>query len=548
MGLPNDRGAPKEMCAPRGVPSSPKDALERVKNRLRKAPPATILHERGGGGLSDDDDVDMSNGHGSNGHTNGHGIVEHAARAARRMSVGELRETLGRENLDKTALVELYARTRHSAVPEAAPVASTVSKAARDVRCELAYLGEDVSDDDMTLQRRRALLKEAYEEEEEEEESDDESEPEVADEPNRLPKRFGGRPKFPSRRARDWALDDMDGAHDQDITSLGAAMASAVDRWASRSEEDDWAYHIKCVEECVELGARFDEPLTDRDLRDRADRRVDWRCDNEYSYRGKRDEIVDELAWRGVWCPRKATEEKAKRRLRYDDNGGPSAPEEEEEDEEDYSESEEEGELIGDPVEDAVAAAVAADAWHYLEMLRIENDEELKALREEERQAELEDLRNIPRLTSSHLSHFFGDPRYGLRCRLVALGHDNRVRVCGPDFQTSFVGAAFPLGYELFDKNYAFMEPENCEDLKRGFRDREVHEDDIATCYGFARVRYDDREQRYTYIGEAWSWMWPYSSPITMHGRRFTEARRADRELLGKKAAVGAMFGWRDYL
>ena len=39
--------------------------------------------------------------------------------------------------------------------------------------------------------------------------------------------------------------------------------------------------------------------------------------------------------------------------------------------------------------------------------------------------------------------------------------------------------------------------------------------------------------------------MWPYSSPITMHGRRFTEARRADRELLGKKAAVGAMFGWR---
>ena len=92
------------------------------------------------------------------------------------------------------------------------------------------------------------------------------------------------------------------------------------------------------------------------------------------------------------------------------------------------------------------------------------------------------------------------------------------------------------------------MEPENCEDLRRGFRDREVHEDDIATCYGFARVRYDDREQRYIYIGEAWSWMWPYSSPITMHGRRFTEARRADRELLGKKAAVGAMFGWRDYL
>merc|ERR1719247_2951585 len=125
-----------------------------------------------------DDDLDMSNGHG-NGHSNGHGVDEDAARDARRMSVGELRTRLGRENLDKAALVELYARTRHSAVPEAAPVASTVSKAARDVRCELAYLGEDVSDDDITLQRRRALLKDAYEEEEEEE-SDDESEPEVA--------------------------------------------------------------------------------------------------------------------------------------------------------------------------------------------------------------------------------------------------------------------------------------------------------------------------------------------------------------------------------
>ena len=303
------------------------------------------------------------------------------------------------------------------------------------------------------------------------------------------------------------------------------------------------------VDECVAVGARFDEPLTDRDLRDRADRRVDWRCDNDYQYRSKRDETVDELAWRGVWVPRKATEATAKRRLRYDDRGGPSAPEVEEEDEdEDYS-SEEEEEPVGDVVADAVAAAVAADAWHYLEMLRLENDEELKKLREEERQAELEDLRNIPRLTSSHLSHFFGDPRYGLRCRLVALGHDHRVRVCGPDFQTSFVGAAFPLGYELFDKNYAFMEPENCEDLRRGMRDREVHEDDIATTHGFARVRFDNREQGwYTDIGEDWSWMWPYSSPITMHGRRFTEARKADRELLGKKAAVGAMFGWRDYL
>ena len=96
MELPNDRGALKEMCAQRGVPYSPKDALERVKNRLRKAPPNTVLHERGGGGLSDDDDVDMSNGHGSNGHTNGHGVDEDAARDARRMSVGELRTRLGR--------------------------------------------------------------------------------------------------------------------------------------------------------------------------------------------------------------------------------------------------------------------------------------------------------------------------------------------------------------------------------------------------------------------------------------------------------------------
>ena len=302
------------------------------------------------------------------------------------------------------------------------------------------------------------------------------------------------------------------------------------------------------MDECVAVGARFDEPLTDRDLRDRADRRVDWRCDNDYQYRSKRDETVDELSWRGLWCPRKATEATATRRLRYDDRGGPSAPEVDEEDGDEDSSSEEEAEPVGDVAADAVAAAVAADAWHYLEVLRLENDEELKKLREEERQAELEDLRSIPRLTSSHLSHFFGDPRYGLRCRLVALGHDHRVRVCGPDFQTSFVGAAFPLGYELFDKNYAFMEPENCEDLRRGARDREVHEDDIATTHGFARVRRDGRERGHVRVGEAWSWMWPCSSPITMHGRRFTEARKADRELLGKKAAVGAMFGWRDYL
>ena len=114
----------------------------------------------------------------------------------------------------------------------------------RDVRCELAYLGEDVSDDDATLQRRRAALKGAYEEEEEEEESeDDEAAPEAID--NRLPKRFRGRPRFPSRRARDWALDDAAGARDGDVASLGAAMARAVGRWASRSEEDDFAYHMR---------------------------------------------------------------------------------------------------------------------------------------------------------------------------------------------------------------------------------------------------------------------------------------------------------------
>ena len=162
------------------------------------------------------------------------------------MSVGDLRETLGRGNLDKAALVELYARTRHAAVPEAAPVASTISRAARDVRCELAYLGEDVSDDDMTLQRRRMILRDAYEEEEEaSSSSEDEAAPEAIG--NRLPKRFGGNPRFPSRRARDWALDDAEGAHDQDVASLGAAMACAVGRWASRSEEDDFAYHMKCA-------------------------------------------------------------------------------------------------------------------------------------------------------------------------------------------------------------------------------------------------------------------------------------------------------------
>ena len=152
------------------------------------------------------------------------------------------------------------------------------------------------------------------------------------------------------------------------------------------------------MDECVAVGARFDEPLTDRDLRDRADRRVDWRCDNDYQYRSKRDETVDELSWRGLWCPRKATEATAQRRLRYDDRGGPSAPEVEEEDEDEASSSDEEEEPVGDAAADAVAAAAAADAWHYLEVLRLENDEEPKKLREEERQAELEDLGTKPLL------------------------------------------------------------------------------------------------------------------------------------------------------
>ena len=190
-----------------------------------------------------DDDRDVSNGHG-NGHGDGRGVDGGAARDARRMTVGELREALGREHSDKAALVELYARTRHAAAPAAAPGAAAASREARDVRCELAYLGEDVSDDDATLRRRRAALKGAYEEEEEEEASeDDEAAPEAID--NRLPKRFGGRPRFPSRRARDWASDDAAGARDRDVASLGAAMARAVGRWASRSEEDDFAYHMR---------------------------------------------------------------------------------------------------------------------------------------------------------------------------------------------------------------------------------------------------------------------------------------------------------------
>ena len=73
LDLPDDRNELKEMCARAGVPYSPKDALERVKNRLRKAPPSTVLHERGGGGWEmSDDDRDVSNGHG-NGHERGGG-------------------------------------------------------------------------------------------------------------------------------------------------------------------------------------------------------------------------------------------------------------------------------------------------------------------------------------------------------------------------------------------------------------------------------------------------------------------------------------------
>ena len=36
LDLPDDRNELKEMCARAGVPYSPKDALERVKNRLRE--------------------------------------------------------------------------------------------------------------------------------------------------------------------------------------------------------------------------------------------------------------------------------------------------------------------------------------------------------------------------------------------------------------------------------------------------------------------------------------------------------------------------------
>ena len=61
-------------------------------------------------------------------------------------------------------------------------------------------------------------------------------------------------------------------------------------------------------------------------------------------------------------------------------------------------------------------------------------------------------------------------------------------------------------------------------------------------------MRRDGRERGDVRVGEAWAWLWPCSSPLPMHGRRCTEARKADRELLGKMAAVGAMFGWRDYL
>ena len=117
------------------------------------------------------------------------------------------------------------------------------------------------------------------------------------------------------------------------------------------------------MDECVAVGARFDEPLTDRDLRDRADRRVDWRCDNDYQYRSKRDETVDELSWRGLWCPRKATEATATRRLRYDDRGGPEVEEEDEEDgDEDSSSEEEEAEPVGDVAADAVATSPTGSA------------------------------------------------------------------------------------------------------------------------------------------------------------------------------------------
>ena len=240
LDLPDDRNELKEMCARAGVPYSPKDALERVKNRLRKAPPSTVLHSAAAAAVVSDDDPDMSNGHG-NGHGHGRDVDGGAARARRRASA-----PCGRR-----WAASIWTRRRSSSCtrgpgmqPRRARPARRPRRgsARRPLRARLP--GEDVSDDDATLRRRRAALKGAYEEEEEEEESeDDEAAPEAID--NRLPKRFGGRPRFPSRRARDWALDDAAGARDRDVASLGAAMARAVGRWASRSEEDDFAYHMR---------------------------------------------------------------------------------------------------------------------------------------------------------------------------------------------------------------------------------------------------------------------------------------------------------------
>ena len=58
----------------------------------------------------------------------------------------------------------------------------------------------------------------------------------------------------------------------------------------------------------------------------------------------------------------------------------------------------------------------------------------------------------------------------------------------------------------------------------------------------------DDREQGwYTDIGEDWSWMWPsladHDARAAVHG-----GAESGPGVAGKKAAVGAMFGWRDYL
>ena len=112
---------------------------------------------------------------------------------------------------------------------------------ARDVRCELAYLGEDVSDDDATLQTARCVER-AYEEEEEEEASeDDEAAPEAID--NRSEERGAVRG---SRRG---------GPGTGPWTTPPGRATGTWRRWArpwpsrsavgARRRGDDFAYHMR---------------------------------------------------------------------------------------------------------------------------------------------------------------------------------------------------------------------------------------------------------------------------------------------------------------